>query len=126
MGAVVGGAGGGGAGKRTIVPRINPLRNCPDNEVLAYAKFNRLGFYPKKCPNAVDAFHATVKDTIDDIEENHPGSKFQLLKSADNIISIMREYCRVDDMKPCKKCGEPASGAVCRICEVVENLAYIR
>jgi len=64
---------------------IKPLRDTPENEIIAYAKIHDILFVKgrkKVSDKALD-------DMLEDIEKNHPGSRFQLLKSIDELSSRM-------------------------------------
>ncbi|MBU4406437.1 MAG: TIGR00269 family protein, partial [Candidatus Altiarchaeota archaeon] len=101
-----------------FVPRTKPLRNCPENEVRTYAKIKGLEFYSGKCPHSGEALRGSVREAIDRIDRNHPGSKFQLLKSTDNLVGILREYKKFGGICKCKKCGDPTSAELCKACEL--------
>jgi uncharacterized protein (TIGR00269 family) len=105
------------------VPRIKPLRPCPENEVKLYAQIKGIDFAPKRCPYSGEAFRGTIREMIDKLEDSHPGSKFQILKSTDQLVSILREReTQHIEMKRCIVCGEPTSGEKCKYCELCEKL----
>lgn len=119
MGAIV------GTGLSTMfVPRIKPLRNSPENEVLAYARIKELPFESSRCPYSAEAFRGTVRKAIDEMDRNHPGTKFQMLKSTDQLIKILREMEAPAEMTTCRVCGDPASGDVCKCCDMLEKIEY--
>jgi len=101
-----------------FVPRIKPLRNCPENEVKEYAEIKGLEFYSGKCPHSGEAMRGSVRGAIDRIDKNHPGTKFQLLKSTDNLIEILRGYKKFGRIGKCKGCGDLTSAKLCKVCEL--------
>ena len=113
MGAIV-----GVIKDKKFIPRIKPLRECPENEVLRYATLRSLNFAKGKCPYPKEAFRQTVRNVIDKIEENHPGSKFQLLRSTDRLIQIFRERVEISKLKKCRICMEPSSSEICKFCQI--------
>ncbi|MEA1925592.1 MAG: TIGR00269 family protein [Candidatus Altiarchaeota archaeon] len=105
-----------------FVPRIKPLRECPVEEILEYAKIKEIPFYSKSCPYSEEAFRQTIRKVVDLLENNHPGSRFQILKSTDNLIEKLdpeKEYGKINH---CVICGYPTSRERCRACQILEEL----
>lgn len=105
-----------------FVPRIKPLRDSPENEVLAYAKIRELPFEPSRCPYSGEAFRGTIRKAIEEIDRNHPGTKFQILKSTDQLIKILREREDPAEMTACRECGDPTSGKICNCCSIISHM----
>jgi len=103
---------------RGFVPRIKPLRDCPENEVKAYARIKNLKFQTAKCPHSGEAFRGTIREVINKIDKNHPGSKFQMLKSTDNLVGILRGYKKFGKIRRCRRCGNLTSTELCKVCEI--------
>ncbi|RLI91542.1 MAG: TIGR00269 family protein [Candidatus Altiarchaeales archaeon] len=101
-----------------FIPRIKPLRECPEEEVRVYAGLKRIEFETSRCPYSEDAFRRTIREVIDRIEERHPGSKFQILKSTDRLISILRSETRPGEIGRCRICGDLTSGDLCKACQI--------
>jgi len=103
-----------------FVPKIKPLRECPEDEVRMYAILNELEINSERCPYSRYAFRETVRNCLNGIEEKHPGSKFQALKSIDELIPIMKEVYKTGELpNKCEICGELTSGRVCKFCEIM-------
>lgn len=108
---------------KNFIPRIKPLRECPENEVLLYAKLKELKFQKVKCPYSEEAFRRTIREVVDRIEENHPGSKFQILRSIDKLVKILRER-KFGKIGKCKICNGLTSGEICKFCEIKRELRF--
>jgi uncharacterized protein (TIGR00269 family) len=106
----------------SFVPRIKPLRDCPEEEVLSYAKLKGIPYSAVKCPHSGEAFRGTVRAALALFEEKYPGTRFQVLKSSDQLITMLRERTNVGSVARCSVCGEPSSGRVCRACQLLEKL----
>lgn len=107
-----------------FVPIIKPLRNCPENEVRVYAEIKGLKFYSRKCPRSGEALRGTITGAIEKIYKNHPSSKFQLMKSTDNLVEILGNYKKFGRTGKCKKCGDLTSAELCKACELRNVLGF--
>lgn len=105
-----------------FVPRIKPLRECPEEEVLLYAQIRDIPFSHIRCPYSSEAFRATIRKALELIEEKHPGSRFQLLKSTDRLALILRREFESHKLMRCVECGEITSSSLCRVCQVKKDL----
>ena len=117
MGAIV-----GVIKNEKFIPRIKPLRECPEEEVRIYAGLKGIEFETSRCPYSEDAFRRTIREVIDRIEERHPGSKFQILKSTDQLIPILRSETRPGEIGRCRVCGDLTSGDLCKACQIKREL----
>ncbi len=105
-----------------FVPRIKPLRECPEEEVKYYADFMELPYTRIRCPYSKSSFRTTAKELLNELEERHPGSKYQMLRSMDEFSAVMKERQRRQKPGACVICGEPASGKKCKVCLLLEKL----
>jgi len=105
-----------------FIPRIKPLRECPEDEVKIYAELKKIEFETSKCPYSEEAFRGTIREVIDRIEEKHPGSKFQILKATDQLIPILRSKVKVGKIGRCGICGDLTSGDLCKVCQIKREL----
>ena len=105
------------------IPRIKPLRTCPENEVRLYAQLKGIDYSEKTCPYSGEAFRGTIREILDKLEDTHPGSKFQILKSTDELSKILREKeTNKETMKRCQTCKEPTASNMCKYCELCQKL----
>ena len=104
-----------------FVPRIKPLRDCPENEVRLYAQLLDIPFHSGRCPYSGETFRKTVREAIDTIDRKYPGSKFQMLKSIDRLTEVTRKE-QTGKISACTICGEPSSQETCRFCEIRKKL----
>jgi tRNA(Ile)-lysidine synthase TilS/MesJ len=73
------------------VPRIKVLRECLEDEVIVYAKLMNLPLVNERQPSCRGEYQGTAKKLLDSLEENHPGSKYQMLRSVDEFASMGKE-----------------------------------
>ena len=110
-----------------FVPRITPLRECPEEEVELYAQLVDLEVNPNPCIYSELSFRSIIGKIADSLEEKHPGTRFQILRSVDELGPIMRESYesdknRIKRVNRCIICGELTSGNICKVCGLKEEL----
>lgn len=109
-----------------FVQRIKPLRECPEKGIALYAILNNFGINFLQCPYSGYAFRETIRDFTNELENKHPGSKFQILRSTDELVPILRNAYKTGERpKNCKICNELTSGKICRSCEMKKELGLI-
>ncbi|MBI4177052.1 MAG: TIGR00269 family protein [Candidatus Aenigmarchaeota archaeon] len=107
-----------------FVPRIKPLRDTPEKEVALYAMITRAGNYWGECPY-VSGIRFEVRDFLNDVESRHSGTKFSFLRTFDAMLPVIRESASragLVEITECESCGEPCSGEICKVCELLDKL----
>ena len=105
-----------------FVQRIKPLYLCTEKEVTTYAFLNGLLDNFNECPNAVHSFRAQVRDTLNNLENKFPGTKYSIVNSFLQTLSYLKEKFKDGEIKTCKNCGEPSSNDICNACVYSEKL----
>ena len=100
-----------------LVPRIKPLREVPEKEIVLYALLNNIEVDLEECPYAVEAFRAEIRDWVNEMEEKHPGTKYQILRSYDKMYPLLAKTYAKRDLGRCKICGQPTNGEICKACQ---------
>ncbi|MFO7991364.1 MAG: TIGR00269 family protein [Thermoplasmata archaeon] len=109
--------------KEGLIPRIAPLRRCPENETYLYALLQGMTLHDKECPYAVTALRGLYRDVIGELEDNTPGTKFAMLSSYEKIKYLLSEkYGGGTELARCERCGEPTMEGLCKACELLKNL----
>ena len=101
-----------------IVPRIVPLRWIPEQEIHAYAIFNKLPIFHGECPHATGAQRQQSRAVIAQLEALTPGARHGLLHSLDQI-RFLHGNVHPNSAKyvnNCIECGEITSREVCQSC----------
>jgi uncharacterized protein (TIGR00269 family) len=102
---------------RVFVPRIKPLRNIPEEEVMLYGFVK--GFSPfttGRCPYANLSFRSEIRDMINEIEMKHPGTRYSLIRGFERILDLDGGKSVSKSLSTCEICGEPCSGSICNAC----------
>jgi len=105
-----------------FIPRVKPLREIPEKEIVLYAVINDIDFDFEECPYAPEAFRDDVRDFLNDMEEKRPGTKHALLKTYDKLFPLLNERFTPDSIATCERCGEPSISQLCKKCEMLEKI----
>ncbi len=108
-----------------FVPRIKPLREIPEKEVALYALLRGLKVHLAVCPY-VGGIHTEIRDFLNQLEANHPNSKFMILRMFDRLKPQLAGIVPEFEMRRCKSCGEPTSAIICKSCELLKGLGLRR
>jgi len=105
-----------------FVPRIKPFREIPEKEIGLYAILTGLEIQEKECPY-LEGPRFRVRDFLNDLENQSPGTKFSVLKTFERLLPSVREIIKDENVRivKCGKCGEPSSQRVCKTCELWRN-----
>jgi len=105
--------------KGSFIPRIKPLRDVPEKEIGLYAVLNGLDVQEDECPYA-SGIRFEVRDFLNNMETRHPGTKFSILETFDRMLPLVRNHVEKKniDIRLCKKCREPSSQEVCKLCDM--------
>ncbi len=105
-------------GNNKFVPRIKPLKNIPEKELVAYAIINNIPYFEGECPYSFDNMRRDVQTIINEMEAKHPGTKNQIVKFGQKVRFVKEPQ----NIKDCSKCGEPSSQEVCKACQLREEV----
>ncbi|RLF81959.1 TIGR00269 family protein, partial [Thermococci archaeon] len=61
-------------------------------------------------------FRAEIRDWINEMEEKHPGTKYQILRSYDKMFPLLAKAYANRDLNRCKICDQPTTGEICKAC----------
>ena len=102
-----------------FVPRIVPLRRVLEQEIRDYNKIENIPYVRRRCPYASMAIRDVYREFLDNLEKRDPAAKFSTL----NFFEKLKPYLSVEREKlhPCKICGEPTVGEICKACELQQR-----
>jgi len=104
-----------------LVPRIKPLRTTPEKEALLYCMLKGIEVHNGVCPYAKYAMRNDIRNILDDFELKYPGTKFSVLHGYDRMLPCLKQGFKTESLGACLKCGEPASGKICKVCQVLSG-----
>lgn len=112
----------GVVGDEMFIPRIKPLYLCTEKEVRLYTILKGFDVGYDECPYSKDSFRSNLADTLNTLEDKHPGVKSSLVNFYLQIQQTLRnEYISNEgkSVTHCTKCGEPSQKSICNTCEMV-------
>jgi len=105
--------------EKKFIRRIKPFYFLTEKEIATYAFLKNLLTKFTECPNSKGSFRDVIRDTINNLEKNYPGSRDGIIKSFLKISPLIKKEYKKVDILYCKKCGEPCSKETCKTCELL-------
>lgn len=106
----------GGVPSPGFVRRIKPLCEVPEKETALYAYLKGFEFQGIACPYAGEAMRGDARAFLTKMEEKRPGTLFTIYNTA---LKLIPETASAETMKICRVCGEPSTGDLCRVCQLL-------
>lgn len=102
-----------------LAKKVKPLFRLSEKEILMYALLQGIEFVEQECPYSRGATSIFLKQVLNQIEHNSPGTKFQFYT---NFLKVSNLF-RVEEPKlePCEVCGQPTTAKVCAFCRLVRR-----
>ena len=100
-----------------MVPRIKPLWLVPEKEVGLWAIMNEVDVHLAECPYAYQSLRSRLKNYLNHLEEDRPGTKMNFLEFFQKNLQIDKKQIKIHQ---CHICGEPSSASICKACEMQE------
>jgi uncharacterized protein (TIGR00269 family) len=107
--------------KPGFVPRIKPLREISEKEIMLFALLNNIEVDHSVCPYASEAYRGDVRTFLDQMESKRPTTKYSLLRSYDRLFPYLQKELNYD-VCVCERCGEPSVGKLCKACTMLEEI----
>ncbi len=111
--------------KLKFVPRIKPLRDISEREIMLYALLNRINVDHSVCPYAFEALRGDIRAFLDSMESKRPTTKYALLRSFDRLAPYLQKELTTDIVL-CNRCGEPSVTALCKTCTMLDEIRKMK
>lgn len=105
-----------------LVRKVKPFCEVPERESTLYAYVKQIRFQDTPCPYASEALRNDIRAMLNRMEQKRAGTKFTVFKSIERIRPALVNVVEKDEFQECVECGEPASGSLCRTCEMLRDL----
>ncbi len=108
-----------------FIPRVKPLMNIPENEIMLYCYYKGFPIQSIPCPHVQDFYilRRQVQKFLNDLEYHSPEIKYNLLILNERLIEIISHFSLISDSevsaKKCIICGGMAGEKreLCLYCE---------
>ncbi len=104
-----------------FVPKVKPLYFMRVDEIKLYAKLSGIKYYSGKCPYLSSSFRYRIREFLENIEKDYPGTLDKIVRGNLDIIQILKAHNK-GEIKTCKLCGEPSSQEICSACRILSQL----
>jgi len=105
-----------------FLPRIKPLCEIPEKQVVMYAYLNGFDFQTVACPHGHEALRNDIRNFLNQMEQKHPGTKFTFQSSAKRLRELTARTMQVSQLNECAKCGDPTPNQLCEACLMLEAI----
>jgi uncharacterized protein (TIGR00269 family) len=105
-----------------LISRIKPLKDIPERETALYCMVH--GFYAKmaECPYASLSFRSNVRDMLNNLENNFPGTKQLTMDGFNRISDLLADRYPPMRLSSCKLCKEPCVEDLCKACQLLGRI----
>jgi uncharacterized protein (TIGR00269 family) len=112
--------------QKGLVPRIKPLREMPEKEIALYCMVNGIFTESRECPYAPLSLRADVRDMMNGLESQFPGTKQSTVQGFEKIAERSKGSYVQMDLAACQKCGEPCVKGLCKACDLLDEIGIKR
>ncbi len=103
--------------------RVKPLIYVTERECATYCHLLHLPIHLGECPYSSDSYRGDVKDFLNNMENKHPGTKFNIIKS---FLAMKSNAEKIEQkekqIKSCVECKAPSGGETCKACQFKKEL----
>ena len=105
-----------------FIPRIKPFYFLTEKEVATYAFLHNLISDFNECTYCEESYRFEIRDLLNNLEQKHPGTKHAIVASFIDILPLLKNRFKDDEIKSCKQCGEPCSSEICNVCQITQKI----
>jgi uncharacterized protein (TIGR00269 family) len=105
-----------------LVQKVKPFCEIPEKESALYAYVKKTKFQSSPCPYASEALRNDFRIMLNQMEEKHAGTKFTVFSTMERLRPALQEIVSSKQFAECAECGEPSSGGLCKVCEMLKKL----
>jgi uncharacterized protein (TIGR00269 family) len=105
-----------------LVQRVKPFCEIPENESAFYAYSKKIRFQTAPCPYASEALRNDFRAMLNQMEAKHAGTKFTVFSMLQRLRPALEAIPCENGFTECVECGEPSSGGLCKVCQIVREM----
>ncbi len=112
------------SGHPGLVRKVKPLYRIAERETAAYAVLRGIDYVLDECPNSVGARSLLLKEALNLLERDAPGTKQSLYWNfLEKLRPLLRAASEPAALRSCLHCGQPTTAEVCAFCRMTERVA---
>jgi uncharacterized protein (TIGR00269 family) len=108
---------------RGLVPRVKPIMEITERDVVAYSHSHDLEYHDVPCPYSVEAYRNDVKDFLNDMEHRRPGTLLSILRSGEEIARAFEQTPAASELRECEQCGSVTPARICKVCSMLSEIS---
>jgi uncharacterized protein (TIGR00269 family) len=105
-----------------LVPRIKPLSELSERDIVAYSHHLGLVYHDAPCPYSGEAYRNDLKPFLNDMEHKRPGTLLAILRSAEAMTEAFLAHPSYWPLKTCERCNSPSPSNICKACKMLEEI----
>ncbi|MHA1950353.1 MAG: TIGR00269 family protein [Candidatus Thorarchaeota archaeon] len=105
-----------------LIPRIKPITELSERDVVAYAHQMKLVYHDVPCPYAGEAYRNDVRLFLNEMEHKRPGTLLAVLRSSETMTNVLLDGLSTWEPKTCERCSMPSPSKICKACEMLEEI----
>lgn len=107
-----------------LVRKVKPLYRIAERETAAYAVLRGIDYILDECPNSVGARTLLLKEALNLLEREAPGTKQSLYWNfLEKLRPLLQAHRPPAEVRSCLHCGQPTTTEVCAFCRMTERVA---
>jgi len=103
-----------------FVQRIRPLRDLPEEDIKQYVDMKKWAYLSNPCPYRDGSLRYNMLAVMDALKKARPSVEFSMVRAGDTIRKLATKHNARTLLRKCKKCKNPCSGEVCKVCQLLE------
>lgn len=108
--------------KDKFVRRVKPLSFISNEEAKRYSQIKEFPVNYEICPCSVDAHRRQYRKMLAEFESKNPGVKYSIVRFLETMKNNLKET-PATKTNECESCGEPASGKICKTCQILKQIS---
>ena len=104
-----------------FVPRIKPFYFLSEKECATYAFLKGVMTEFNECPYNTVSYRFEVREMLNNLEAKYPGTKHAIVASFLEVLPLLKEKYKDQNISECKLCKEPTSSEICTACTLLKK-----
>ncbi len=105
-----------------FVPRVKPLTEISERDIVVYSYHLMLPYHDVPCPYAGEAYRNDVRNFLNEMEYERPGTLLAVLRSGETIADMVAQNSDGIEFSECIECGEPTPSGLCKACQMLKEI----